>query len=347
MTFSIANRIREGAWGGGNQFLKALRKEFIKRRIFEEMEKAEVILFNSYPSGSEEIFLKILKIKSMYPQKLIVHRINGPIHLYRGRDKDVDEIIYVFNRIVADGTIFQSRWCRGMNYNCGMKKNKYEAVIINAPDSELFNKKGKKPFCKDKVKLVTTSWSANPRKGFDIYKFIDENLDQSKYSMTFIGRSPYEFKRIKMLPFVKPEILPKILKEHDIFILASKLEACSNALLEALHCGLPAVVRNSSSNPEILGEAGETFNGREDVFKAVDKVTENYEEYQSKISLPSIQEVCNRYLEFAMKIYKDVLNGRYEPKRPDLIRVAEFIGMLYKVYKWKAKSWLGYKLRLS
>ena len=42
------------------------------------------------------------------------------------------------------------------------------------------------------------------------------------------------------------------LRENDIFIFASKKEACSNAFIEAANCGLPAVALNDGGNPEIL-----------------------------------------------------------------------------------------------
>ena len=48
MKIHILYLFKDGPWGGGNQFLKALRNEFIKMNFYEEIpEKADVILFNS------------------------------------------------------------------------------------------------------------------------------------------------------------------------------------------------------------------------------------------------------------------------------------------------------------
>ena len=38
-----------------------------------------------------------------------------------------------------------------------------------------------------KTRLVCTSWSINKNKGFDYYKYLDDNLDFSKYSFTYMG----------------------------------------------------------------------------------------------------------------------------------------------------------------
>ena len=156
----------------------------------------------------------------------------------RGKDKILDKIILRFNQLIADGIIFQSNWCKEQNKKLFGISSKYETVIYNAPDNEIFNREGKKEFNPDrKIKLIATSWSSNWRKGFGIYKFLDENLDFSKYEMTFVGNSPIEFKNIRWLKPVPSEKLARILKEHDIYITASQNDPCSNALIEALSCG--------------------------------------------------------------------------------------------------------------
>ena len=56
---NIFLKFHSGAWGGGNQFLKALREELIKKKIYERNpEKATCVLFNSHHNFKE--LLKIL-----------------------------------------------------------------------------------------------------------------------------------------------------------------------------------------------------------------------------------------------------------------------------------------------
>ena len=116
-------------------------------------------------------------------------------------------------------------------------------------------------------------------KGFNVYKFLDDTLDFGRYEMTFVGRSPIKFNRIQHVPPQPSEELAEVLRQHDIFVTASRNDPCSNALIEALHCGLPAVVRNDGGHPEIVGEAGELFEDERDVLDAIGKVAQNYEYY--------------------------------------------------------------------
>lgn len=321
----IIYKFVEGPWGGGNQFLKALCDYFRKTSVYSESpENADVIFFNSYPFGSEYLFDCVLKLKKRYQNKIIIHRVDGPISHIRGKDKIIDEIIFQFNNLFADGTIFQSNWSRKNNYNLGMKKSKYETVIINAPDLTIFNPEEKKPFDERKIRLIATSWSGNIRKGFDIYKFLDEHLDFTKYEMTFVGNSPIVFKNVKWIKPVPSQELAMILKEHDIFVTASRNDPCSNSLIEALHCGLPAVARNEGGHPEIIGAAGEFFVDENDIIEAIEKVTRNYENYQARINLPTFDAVGQRYYDFAQRIYGAYLTNNYHPKQVNLLSIVKF-----------------------
>jgi len=93
-----------------------------------------------------------------------------------------------------------------------------------------------------KVKLIASSWSNNWRKGFDIYRFLDENLDFSKYEMTFVGNSPVKFKNIKQIPPVESRDLAELLRTHHIYITASQNDPCSNSLIEALSCVICIII---------------------------------------------------------------------------------------------------------
>jgi glycosyltransferase involved in cell wall biosynthesis len=325
----ILYNFQEGPWGGGNQFLKALKKELERMGVYEESpDKAEVILFNSHHCLDE-----VLDFKKNPLKKVLIHRVDGPITYVRGRDKIIDEIIFQVNKLIVDGTIFQSSWSRQKNYEIGMKNSPYETIITNAPDSRVFNPKRKKYFDKKKIRLIATSWSANVRKGFDIYKYLDENIDFNKYEMTFVGNSPITFKNIKWIKPLSSEKLAQILKQHDIYIIASQNEPCSNALIEALTCGLPAVVLNNGGHPELVQNGGELFNGKEDVIEKLESIVKNYHYYQSKIPKFSIQKVAQQYYEFAQKIYKDAFNGRYNPKQVNFLNRVNFYKIKFIIWK--------------
>lgn len=331
MKINILAELKEGAWGGGNQFLKALRKEFIALNVYEvDPEKADIILFNSFPFREEYRFRQIAKLKRS--GKLIIHRVDGPISEIRGSDLAIDKIIFSFNDLFAAGTVFQSNWSRVENYKLGMKKKPLEAVIINAPDSGIFNQQGKSAFNKEKIKLIATSWSANPKKGFAVYEYLDANLDFSKYQMSFFGNSPVEFKNIIKHAPVNSLELAEELKKHDIFITASQKDPCSNSLIEALSCGLPAVVLNDGGHPEIVGNGGEIFNNEADILVKIDQVAENYESYQARIKVATIKGAARQYLDFIGEAY-DIS----DKKGNNAVRSGNFsyYRMLSAVYFWK------------
>lgn len=338
-TIHILYKFPEGPWGGGNQVLKALRNHFRKKGFYSESaEDADVILFNSYPFGSEYMFDLVFKLKKRHPNKILIHRVDGPISHLRGKGKILDEIIFEFNNLFSDGTIFQSNWSRQKNNALGMLKSPYETIIMNAPDPGIFNFKDTQSFNNKEIKLIATSWSGNIRKGFDIYKFLDEHLDYDKFKMTFVGNSPIEFKNIRWIKPVPSEKLATILKGHDIFITASRNDPCSNSLIEAIHCGLPAVAINDGGHPEIIGDAGEFFENESDVIAAIEKVAKEYKHYQAQINPPAFDEIGHNYYEFANGIYDNYLDGSYHPKHVTFLNAMKFIHIKMKVLRWMTFS---------
>ncbi len=343
MKIHILADLKKGPWGGGNQFLKALRKEWRARGWYSEKAKeAEVILFNSYPFGNEKLFDFLKNLKKESPTKIVVCRLDGPISFVRGADREIDNIISIFNQLLADGIIFQSQWCQKQNREHFGLKAPYQTQIYNAPDPKIFNRKGKRKFDPKKVKLIAVSWSPNWRKGFGVYQFLDQNLDFSRYSMTFVGNSPVKFQNIDHIPPVSSPEVAKLLKQHDIYITASQNDPCSNSLIEALSCGLPAVVLNDGGHPELIGKGGVTFESKKDVLKQINKVVENYRFYQSNLPNFSLAEVARAYYQFARQIYLEAKKGKYQPKRVDAKVERAFLKMKLMILQWKLKTKLKF-----
>ena len=306
---NILYEFKDSAWGGANQFLKALRDYFIKQDSYtEKPEHADVILFNSYPFGKPELFEYIKSLKKGAKNPVIIHRVDGPTVLIRGRDFEIDKVIFVFNQSAADATIFQSGWSKAKCFELGMPRNDFETTIINAPDSNIFYPAEEKEQA-DKVRIIATSWSPNMSKGFDIYKHLDENLDFSRYDMTFVGNTPVEFKNINHIEPKPSNELGGLLREHDLYITGSINDPCSNSLIEALHCGLPAVVRNSGGHPEITGEGGMIYNGVEDVISVIDKAASDIDTLKSKITIPDMNETGEKYLNFCREVSEKTANA--------------------------------------
>jgi glycosyltransferase involved in cell wall biosynthesis len=186
---------------------------------------------------------------------------------------------------------------------------------MNAPDTRYFNRIEKKEFSINrKINLIATSWSSNTNKGFEIYKWIDKNLDFTRYKMTFIGNSSVNFTKVEVIPPLPGSQLALRLKESDIFITASKKDPCSNSLIEALHCGLPSIALKDGGHPDIINKGGECFQSPEEIPSLLEKVVKNYKYYQSCIDLPSLETIGDQYCNFFSSIIDSMQNKKYTPK---------------------------------
>lgn len=329
LSIHILWEFTDNPWGGGNQFLKALRQEFIRNGVYtDDPGKADIILFNSHQFQKQA-----LRLKKTYPDTLFIHRVDGPLFHTRGENGiETDRKIFFCNDLIADGTVFQSRWSRQESYNRGLKRNRFETSIINAPDPEIFHpdRRTKQAAKKGKIRLITTTWSSNPRKGFDIYHYLDKHLDFEKYSMTFVGNLDHPFTNIRAVPPLPSNELAGMLREHDIFVAASQGEPCSNSFLEALHCGLPAVARNNASYPELLNGNGLLFEDTNDVLLTINRLASELERYAETIDVSPLADIAERYYRFFESIHASVSDRTYRPKK--------ISGLRYHVSRLRLKT---------
>ncbi|MFX1391945.1 MAG: glycosyltransferase [Promethearchaeota archaeon] len=335
MKISILWDVLDKPIGGGNQFLRALRNQLIKKGLYVHNPKeADCLIFNSYHNVDLVLQLKL----EFQNRKIFIHRIDHPLFYIKRKKRKINPNIYKLNKIIADGTIFQSKWCKRDNYTFGYKKNSFETIIMNAVDPDIFFSKdtlNERNRTKQKYELVAVSWSENFIKGFDLYRFLDENLDFNLYSMTFIGKSPITFKNIKHINPVKSKELAILLREKDIYITGAMKEHCSNSLIEALSCGLPSVALESGSLPEILKKGGETFKTYEECLEKIQLVKSNILKYRENISLSEIEKIANKYIKFIEKIYQLQLSKKYKGK---ILRKFEYYKIIYKFGIYQIKN---------
>jgi glycosyltransferase involved in cell wall biosynthesis len=295
LTVSMFREFVKPPYGGGNQFMLALRGE---------MERLGVRVVNNQIGEAIDGYLfdslwfnqKLLSRLGRLTKPHVLHRIDGPIHLYRGKDKDLDDRIFEINREFATTSVIQSVFTLQRIYETGYCPVS-PVVVRNAPDATIFNRNGKVPFASDrKVRLISSSWSDNPRKGGDVYKWLDGNLDWTRYEYEFLGRASAEFTNIRRMEPVPSQQLAQCLKNFDIYITASENDPCSNALIEALCCGLPAIFLRSGGHPELVGMGGLGFDRPEQIPALIESVVANYAAFQSCIQVRSITDVAKAYL---------------------------------------------------
>ena len=291
---SIFHEFEPPPSGGGHQFLRAFMRQAVDKGLSLENNQlsrtTRACLLNSF--NFDEKRLQWLKRDRV----LYVHRVDGPIDVYRGRDDGVDRKIQIINKKIADKTIFQSQYSLEKHLELGMEFQN-PIIILNAADTDIFHSRGRSVFSYEcKTRLIASSWSDNFNKGASVYQWLDDHLDWDRFEMTFVGRSPVNFKNINMIPAVDSFRMAELFRSHDIYLTASRNDPCSNSLIEALTCGLPAIYLQSGGHPEIVKQAGAGFEAAEQIPNLLEQITGQYEAFQSHISIPSIKEVSEQYL---------------------------------------------------
>lgn len=283
-------------YGGGNQFMLALKNEMefqgIDVRVNEINENIDGYIIDSIWFNQ-----KLLNKLQFYNNKKIIHRIDGPVHLYRGKDKDIDDKIMQINKDYATTTVVQSEFTYRALKNTGY--NPVNPIIIrNGVNPSIFNRNSKVEFSNNrKIKLISSSWSNNPRKGGAIYAWLDKNLNFNRFEYKFVGRLSEKLSNIEVIEPVPSEKLSFYLKSSDIYITASENDPCSNALIEALACGLPSIYLKSGGHPEIVQFGGMGFDKASEIPEILEKIINNYDHFQFCIKTDNITDIAKKYIE--------------------------------------------------
>lgn len=282
-------------WGGANQFLIALRLELRRRGLRVESNaisrRTRGAILNAFVV--DERRLRTL----LHPGVRVVHRVDGPVSAYRGFDDGADARIRAINDEFAHTTVFQSQYSLAAHRELGIELRE-PVVIPNAVDPAIFHPPAaREPLPGRRVRVVASSWSSNPNKGGAVYAWLDEHLDRDRYELTFVGQTQAELRHAQVVPPVGQRELAAILRAQDVYLTASLHDPCSNALLEGLACGLPAVYARSGGHPELVGEAGLGFDGAEEIPALLDRLVADHDGYRGRIAIPGLGEVADRYLE--------------------------------------------------
>ena len=292
---ALFHEFEQAPSGGGHQFLRALDGRFAELGLEVERNRLSAgtgsCIFNSFNFD----FARLRRFAR--PECRMVHRVDGPIGVYRGHDDGTDAHIAALNHELADATVFQSRYSFEKHVELGIQLRD-PVVIPNAVDPAIFHPPDERePLDGRPVRLIASSWSDNLRKGAETLAWLDGRLAGTRYEMTFVGRAPTTFDRIRVVGPVSSDGVAELLRHHDVYIAASRDDPCSNALLEALACGLPAAFLASGGHPELVGEAGLPFHEDDELLDVLDRLVEDLDGYRARIAVPAIADVADRYLQ--------------------------------------------------
>ena len=183
--------------------------------------------------------------------------------------------------VYSDHVIFVSDWAYDYIGREILNKENV-SVIRNGSLQNFFNFRNTNFNVPKKLSVVTHHWSNNEKKGFDIYRKIDQLIEDKMLDIdfTYIGRLPDDF-RYKNIKYVTPkdvEFLSKHLPEYNVYLTASREEAGANHVLEAMAAGLPVIYHaEGGSIPEYCREySNYQFNSWEELPNITEKLRENY-----------------------------------------------------------------------
>lgn len=281
--------------GGGHQFIRALSRELERRGLRLEANRisgaTRTCLFNSFNFDAARLR------RFAREDVRMVHRVDGPIGVYRGFDDGTDEHIAQLNLAFADATVVQSRYSLEKHAELGLELRS-PVLIPNAPDPEIFHPPATQTALGGRrLRVIATSWSDNPRKGSDLLEWLDRQLDEDELEVTFAGRTETRFERIRVVGPLTSAELAELLRAQDVYLAPSRDDPCSNALLEGLACGLPAAFLRSGGHPELVGEGGLGFDDAEELPELFTRLRRELEDRRAAIRVPALADVAERYLE--------------------------------------------------
>ena len=281
--------------GGGHQFVRALSRELERRGLVLETNRissgTRTCLFNSFNFDASRL------CRFAREDVRMVHRVDGPIGVYRGFDDGTDKHIVELNRRFADATVVQSRYSLEKHAELGLELRS-PVLIPNAPDPEIFHPPAAWNALEGRrLRVIATSWSDNPRKGADVLEWLDSHLDEDELEVTFAGRTETKFERIRVVGPLASQELAELLRAQDVYLAASRDDPSSNALLEGLACGLPAAFLRSGGHPELVGEGGLGFDDAEELPELFAQLRRELDVRRAAIRVPALADVTERYLE--------------------------------------------------
>lgn len=161
----------------------------------------------------------------------------------------------------VSGVICVATKSKNESIAAGFTTDKMCIVIPNAINPNLFYKRNRSEMRakygynkEDFIIAFVGQW--NSRKGINRLSDALTKIANPNIKAMFIGRGD-EAPTYKLTIFkgtVNHDILPEYLCCADIFVLPTNNEGCSNAIIEAMACGLPIVSANKEFNWDVLNE---------------------------------------------------------------------------------------------
>jgi glycosyltransferase involved in cell wall biosynthesis len=311
-------RAVRGPYGGANSFLRTLRRALDERGVQVTTRpdaRFDIALLNALTDGIDLPFVERLAARGRpLVHRKVGYRVSGSAEMRAVEDGVVhgDRLQLEFSPFLAH-TVFQSEYSRDVFVGEGFEGE--HTIIHNGVDPRIYSPferrmlRAPRPRSRwrrgEPLRVIVSSWSPDPNKGFDEYARIDRQLDGRRdVTLALVGQTPAGFtlERGILLGPRRSRELARLLRDYHVVLQLSRHETCSNALIEGLNCGLPAIYLDSGSNRELAGPYGVEYRG--DFFTAVEEMRTRYDEIIERLPANPfrIELVVERYLELFERV---------------------------------------------
>jgi hypothetical protein len=314
MKISIGTKIKNTAWGGGNNFAKNLANYMKEKGVdvyFDLKEKNIdlIILTDPRSKSMSSNFddLDIIKYQMINNKTLVLHRINECDE--RKNTNFVNGQLLKANR-VADHTVFISTWLKKLLINFGFNSSN-SSVILNGADKNIFSF-SENTWSKGKIKIITHHWSNHPNKGAKTYKMMDNLMNKKEWNekveFYYVGNPPKNIKFVntKVIKPLSGKDLSNFLSSCHIYLTGSINEPGGNHQNEGANIGLPILYLNSGCMKEYCDNYGVAFNHENFEVKLLE-IIKNYKDLKNNLkNYPyNSANTCSQYFELISKMYKN------------------------------------------
>jgi len=224
------------------------------------------------------------------------------------------DFIHNYEHIVTDSKFVKDDILRHFNVDADRISVLYNSVDLSLfkplDEMQTFSEKN------GKIKIINVGndqRNKNVHFLYQILKMLPNNFELVRVGKNSTRNINYLKKnnlisRVKFFSRISQTELVRLYNSSDLFIYPSIIEGFGRPLLEAMACGLPVILNNSSSLPEIAGDAGLKYSSNDPndivelIFQALDENT------RMKLKSKSIEQSKL----FSIKIFESNIKKLYD-----------------------------------
>jgi glycosyltransferase involved in cell wall biosynthesis len=310
-------------WGGINAFFRNFARQLSSEtrwQLSSNLTAADIVLSAGHYRGPGKL-LKTSHLKNIssgrwmhhplgliHSRKLkkIVFRLDGIRSIYSGQSASTDSLLFG-NLPYSDAVVFQSEFCRSSFDSMNVQYPGNHKTIINGANPEVFYPREGVLALTNKLNVLTSSWSTNYNKGFELIARLSE---QDDVDVNHVGHWPNDIgpREVNLLGVKNEEEIADYLREAHFLFFPAVNEACSNTVVESLACGVPVIYMKSGGTEEIVGPShglgfeADDFDDASSTAGLMLRAREHYMESTEilRAHVPDyhFQETCRGYCEY-------------------------------------------------